>query len=125
MTMRRPAAFMAARSSTDRGRDSAVMGTQFCQLSTPEVAMGQPGMGNDKVPLVHVPLAEPDDIEVECPCPPMLGAGAPFLLFDGLACFEESTRLQAGVEKDHLIEVGRLFHAAQRGRFLNGRGGEQ
>src|SRR5215203_1020330 len=119
MTMRRPAAFMAARSSTDKGRDSAVMGTQFCQLSTPEVAMGQPGMGNDKVPLVHVLLTEPHDVEVECPCPPTLGAGAPFLLFDGLACFQEGTRLEPGVKEDHLIEIGRLMHAAQRGGLLD------
>src|SRR5688500_10322884 len=109
MTMRRSAAFIAARSSTDRGRDSAFIGTQFCQLSTPEVAIGQLGMRNDKVFLVYVPVAEAHDVEVQRPGPPALRPGAPLLSLDGLAPLQKRARLQRGIEQHHLIKVGRLL----------------
>src|SRR5688500_7250536 len=109
MTIRCPAAFMAARSSTERGRVSAFIGTQFCQLSTPEVAIGQLGMRNDKVLLVYAPVAEAHDVEVQRPGPPALRPGAPLLSLDGLAPRQEGARLQPGIEQHHLIKVGRLL----------------
>ena len=41
------------------------MGLQLRQLSQPEVAVGQLGMGNDKVGLGHAPLAVAHDVQVE------------------------------------------------------------
>src|SRR6476469_4191919 len=103
--MRRPAAFMAGRSSTVSGRASAFMGLELRQLSLPEVAVGQLGMGNDKVGLRHAPLAEADDVQVEGARPPVLRPDAPLDALDGLACPEKRPGVQAGLEQHHLIEV--------------------
>src|SRR3954467_2883042 len=102
MTMRRPSAFMARRSSTDRGRASAFMGAQFGQLSLPEVAMGQIGMRNDKVALGYLPGAKPDDVEIQGGGPPMLGPRPTLLPLDCLASLEQGSRLECGLQQNHL-----------------------
>src|SRR5690348_7527947 len=105
MTMRCPAAFMAARSSTVRGRASASMGLQLRQLALPEVSIDQPGMGNDKVGLVDAPVAVPDDVQVDRPRAPPLRSHPPLRPLDGLACLEQGARRQSGLEQYHLVEI--------------------
>src|SRR5688500_6954896 len=112
--MRRPAAFMATRSSTVKGRTSAFMWSQLCQLSLPEVAIGQFRMRNDKVGFTDAPLAEPDDIEIEGTWTPPFGPLPPFVPFDGLACLQEGPRLQSGGQQHHLVQVRRLLHTRKR-----------
>src|ERR687895_686056 len=113
MTIRRPAAFIAARSRTDRGRGSAFIGVQFRQLSPPEVASGQPGMRNDKVAVSNVPGAELDDIEVECPGAPPFGWLASLGPLDCLTRFEQGVWLEPRFKQYHLIQVRRLLLATE------------
>src|SRR5215213_3541054 len=98
MTIRRPAAFMAARSSTDRGRASALMRVQFSQLSLPKVSGGQPRMGNDKVALVHPPGAELDDIQIQRPWSPVFAALPSSLSLYLLTRAQQTTGVQARLE---------------------------
>src|SRR4051812_15557795 len=125
MTIRRPAAFIAERSSTDRGRTSALMDVQLSHLSLPEVSVGQPRMRNDKVALVHSPGTELNDVEIQCPGPPALGPLASFLLFNRLARLQQTTGVQSRLEENHLIEIRRLLHTAERRCFFDGGGCEQ
>src|ERR671910_2881791 len=125
MTIRRPAAFIAARSRTDTGRGSAFIGVQFRQLSPPEVASGQPGMGNDKVAVANTPGAELDDVEIEGSRSPPFGSNAPGGPLDGLTCLEQRVGLEAGLEHDHLVQVGRLLFATERNGFFDRRHSEQ
>src|SRR6476661_9016104 len=103
--MRRPAAFMAARSSTVSGRASAFMGLELRQLSLPEITVGQLGMGNDKVGLGDAPPAEADDVHVEGARAPALRSHAALGPLDGLAGLEQRPRLESGLDQHHLIEI--------------------
>src|SRR6476659_818247 len=104
--MRRPAAFMAARSSTVSGRASGFMGLELRQLPLPEIAVGQLGMGNDKVGLGNAPLAEAHDVPIERARAPALRPHAALGALDGLAGLAERPRLESGLEQHHLVEVG-------------------
>src|SRR5687767_10186397 len=97
--MRRSAAFMASRSSTDRGRDSAFIGVQFRQFSPPEVSIGQAGMWNDKVAVIYLPGAEAHDVEIERARAPALGALPPLLLFYLLAGPQQRPRRESGLQQ--------------------------
>src|SRR5688572_33203419 len=119
MTIRRPAAFIAARSRTDRGRGSALIGVQFRQLSPPEVASGQPGMGNDKVAVSNAPGTELDDVEIEGSRPPPLRALAALGALDCLTGLEQDTWLETGFQQHHLVQVWRLLFASERGGLFD------
>src|SRR5687768_3605625 len=110
MTMRRPAAFMATRSSTVRGRASAFMGSQLRQLSLPEVAIGQFRMRNDKVGFADVPLAEPHNIEIEGTRAPPLDPLPALPPFNGLAGLQESPWFHPRGQQHHLVQVWGLLH---------------
>src|SRR5690242_20179871 len=103
MTMRRPAAFMAGRSRTADGRASAFMDFELRQLPLPEVAVGQSGMGKDKVGLAHPPRAEAYDVDVDRARAPVLGAHPALRVLDRVAGIQQGVRLEAGLEQQHLI----------------------
>jgi hypothetical protein len=101
------------------------MRVQLSQLSLPEVSVGQPRMGNDKVALVHPPGTELDDIQIQRPWSPPFGALPSFFLLYQLARLEQTTGVQLRLEENHLIQIRGLLHAAERRCFFDGRGGEQ
>src|SRR6478752_242911 len=98
MTIRRPPAFMARRSLIVSGRGSSGMGLNFPELSLPEVAVGQFRMRNDKVRLVHLPIAKPNDVEIQGAGAPVLSAAAPLLMLDRLQGGEQRPGVERGFQ---------------------------
>src|SRR4051812_11098779 len=82
-------------------------------------------MRNDKVGLVHAAIAVADDVEVEGARSPMRGAHPSATLLDGLTSREQRAGLEPRLQRHHLVEVGRLLHAAERCGFLYPRHGDQ
>src|SRR5688500_14990021 len=127
MTMRRPAAFMAVRSRTERGRDSAFMRTQLRELPLPEITLRQAGMGDGQVGLGYPQVAVQNDIEIEGPRRPP-GPDLPHPArrpLDALADVEQRARREGRAQERHLVEVRRLVHAAQGSGLLLGAHGEE
>ena len=82
-------------------------------------------MRNDKVTFLHLPVAEPNDIEVQGSGTPPFGPLPALPALDCLARLKQGSRLQVGFEQHHLVEIGWLVHAGEWGRFFDGGGGDQ
>jgi hypothetical protein len=87
--------------------------------------MGELGMRNDKVSFLYPSIAEAHNVEVQRPGVPPLHPFAALLALDCLASLEQSPGLQSGLEKDHLVQVRGLVHAAEREGLLDSGGGDE
>jgi hypothetical protein len=76
-------------------------------------------MGNDKVALVHSPGAELNNVEIQCPWPPALGALPSLRLFYRLTRQEQTAGVQSRIQEYHLIEIWGLLHTTEWRGFFN------
>src|SRR5918995_6890662 len=82
-------------------------------------------MRNDKVAVPNVPGTELHDIEIEGPGAPTFGSLPSLGALNGLTRLEQGVGVETSLEQHHLVQVWRLFLAAEGCGFLDGRGCEQ
>src|SRR2546426_2440827 len=127
--MRSPRSFMARSSWVVTGLVSSAIGSrarrrsglELRQLALPEGTVRKLGVRDHELRLVHHPITEADDVQVQGPWSPAnpRPALATALRFDRVQVDEQLGGLEGGLEQDHLVEVGPLRHRPEGSGLLD------